>query len=189
MLATLIVFFTMLNPISKSQSLIWRKVLSLETISGSWKSSDGCVYEYPFELNGRTYLRYAWAESDDTELWLSFAKERNMSYYDLWLKRFVFLAEIYKAYYPVSDENGTQFGIKLRQDAPLSGDTVPFRIVSRKEFLAPKDIAGRNVSFFLAKGTDLIKEEGEFSFFSERFESMVSDGKEYRRYADYWRLP
>ena len=188
-LAVVLVLFTMLGKEPVLLAEKWRDVESLEQISGTWKSDDGCLYEYPFELNGTTYLRYAWAESDDTEFWLSYAKSRNMSLYDLWQKRFVFLYEIYQAYYPVSDENNNQLGIKLRLESPLKDDSLPFRIISRKEFLAPKEIAEENTSFFKLKGKDFLMEEGEFSFKSNRFDSIYSDGKEYRRYVDYWRLP
>jgi hypothetical protein len=165
----------------------WKKVTSLEQMEGLWISSNGNSYEWPFNLNRKMYLRFAWSEQDDTALWVSFAKNHNRAFSDVWNHRFSYINAVYGENLPAADENGSQLGIKLRADysQPYSHD-VPFRIYARKEMLVPEQIAELNTGFFMRRG-DEVKESGEFDFHSFKFQNITSDGQIYLKSCDYWK--
>lgn len=167
----------------------WKAIEDISEISGLWQSTDGSIYEWPLELNGKNYLRYAWPEKDDSQLWLKYAQDHNMTLQDLWARRFSYISKIYGVFYPSSDENGSQFGLKVRQEQSGIDEGLPFHVFVREEFICPKDIAEKNIEFFMKKGKKEIKEEGTFNFFSEKFSSLDADGKIYSSYTDYWRQP
>lgn len=166
----------------------WEPVTKLSQLTGLWIADDGSLYEWPFELNGKTYLRYAWPEADDTEHWVEYAKLHNRDFMDVWNHRFSYIKGIYNNDYPLSDANGTQVGLKFRIDysRPYSKD-IPFRIYRRKEFLMPESLAKANLSFFLVSGGNMLKETGVMSFDSKVFNELEADGKIYRLSRDYWK--
>lgn len=166
----------------------WEPVTKLSQLTGLWISEDGSAYEWPFELNGKTYLRYAWAETDDTQRWVLYAQKHNRDFMDVWNHRFSYISAIYGMNYPLSDANGTQAGLKFRTDhsSPYSKD-IPFRIYRRQEYLLPASLAKTNLSFFLLSGGNMIKETGVMSFDSKVFNDLDADGKIYRLSRDYWK--
>lgn len=183
---SLLVYVTNSTRISENESEEWHPVVNISEISGRWISATGSTYEWPLELNGKSYLHYAWAETDDTALWMDYARKHNLSLHDMWLRRYSLCKEIYGEMSPVSDRNGTQFGYKLRQDVSLD-ENCPFLIYSRQEFLVPIEIVEKNLSFFQMRGKDELMENGTFSFLSERFNVLTADNEIYERYIDFWR--
>ncbi|MBR6153904.1 MAG: hypothetical protein IKQ43_05655 [Treponema sp.] len=167
---------------------VWEPVRNISQIKGLWVSEDGAYYEWPFELNGKKYLHYAWPEADDTEHWVDYAKLHNRDFMDVWNHRFSYIKGIYNNDYPLSDANGTQVGLKFRIDysRPYSKD-IPFRIYRRKEFLMPESLAKANLSFFLVSGGNMLKETGVMTFNSTLFNSLTADGAIYRLSRDYWK--
>ena len=166
----------------------WEAVSNISQLTGLWIADDGSLYEWPLELNGKTYLRYAWAETDDTERWVAYAKLHNRDFMDVWSHRFSYISAIYGKDYPLSDANGTQTGLKFRTDysSPYSKD-IPFRIYRQQEFLMPAAIAEKNLSFFTISGKNLIKESGTLNFHSNVFNSLDADDNIYRLSRDYWK--
>ena len=163
----------------------WKSATSIGDLSGSWKSSDGSVYEYPFELNGKIYLRCAYPESDDTDKWEDCAKYHFTSIDDLWAKRFSYVGEIYGRNYPLSDSNGSQTGYKFTCEKDLFGKIS--KITSRREWLIPIFIVERNISFFQISNKGNLKERGYFRMNSELFNDLESDGLVYYKFVDYWK--
>ena len=166
----------------------WEAVYNVSQLTGLWIADDGSLYEWPLELNGKTYLRYAWEENDDTERWVAYAKLHNRDFMDVWNHRFSYISAIYGKDFPLADENGTQAGLKFRTDhsSPYSKD-IPFRIYRRQEYLLPASLAKTNLSFFLLSGGNMIKETGVMSFDSKVFNDLDADGKIYRLSRDYWK--
>ena len=164
---------------------IWRKAASIADLTGSWKASDGSLYEYPFELNGKVYLRCAYPTEDDTGKWEDCAKYHFTSIDDLWAKKFSYVNEIYGKNYPLSDSNGTQTGYKFSCEKDLFGKIS--RINSRREWLIPAFIVERNVSFFQISNKGNLKEKGSFRMNSDIFDDLDSDGLVYSKFVDYWK--
>ena len=174
-------------PETKNET-VWEPVKNISQLTGLWVADDGSAYEWPFELNGKTYLRYSWAETDDTKVWVEYAKIHNRDFLDVWNHRFSYLSAIYKKNYPLSDANGTQLGLKFRTDysVPYSKD-IPFRIYRRLEYLMPGSIVEQNLSFFMISGKNMIKETGTMDFHSTVFNTIGADNKIYHLSRDYWK--
>lgn len=166
----------------------WKPLNSINQLKGLWVADDGSLYEWPFELNGKTYLRYAWTEADDTERWIAYAKLHNRDFMDVWNHRFSYINAIYGNDFPLSDANGIQVGLKFRTDYsnPYSKD-IPFRIYRRKELLLPASLAKTNLSFFLLSDGNMLKETGVMRFDSKLFKDQNADSKIYRLSRDYWK--
>ncbi len=93
---------------------------SPEQIRGVWKSSDGCVLEYPFEVKKSgegMYVRYCEPERNDTELWNDYMTENSLSFDETWSRRYALVSAVYGKDYPYAEEKGRQTGIKLRADS------------------------------------------------------------------------
>jgi hypothetical protein len=168
------------KPTEKGRRDQVREVTSLEQIRGSWASADGYGWEYPFELNGRVYLHRVFPEHDDTEMWAACASRHNTTVSDLWGKRFSYYAEIYGRPYPVSDERGTEVGVKLRMSEG--------RVICREERLIPEEVAGRNTAFFLISDGGVLRTRGQFDYFSGKFPAGKDASRDgtYVRREDYW---
>ncbi|MBR4004422.1 MAG: hypothetical protein IKI90_01095 [Treponema sp.] len=166
----------------------WEPITNISQLTGLWVSEEGNLYEWPFELNGKTYLRYAWAETDDTKLWVDYAQKHNRDFMDVWNHRFSYMSAVYGRDYPLADENGTQIGLKFRTDySRRYSNDIPFRVYMRQEYLMPINIAQQNLSFFMISGKNTIKETGTLDFHSAIFNSLDSDGKTYTLTRDYWK--
>lgn len=152
----------------------WKAVTSLADLEGLWESSVGSLYEYPFRVDGRKYLRIAWRETDDTELWQSWAARQDMDMESLWQMRYACLSDIYGQKLPVADANGTQYGIKLSR---LSG-----RILARKEMLVSERLLLVNLGFFrLSPDGDSFVEHGSLRLASDTFPDLSKGGNIYRK--------
>lgn len=150
----------------------WLAATSLEDLEGIWESASGALYEYPFKADGRKYMRLAWKEVDDTELWRDFAGKSGMDMQTLWQLRFSYLSEIYGQRLPDSDENGTQYGIKL---SPRGG-----RIYSRTEMLISERLLLVNLGFFhLSPEKDRFIEKGSLRLASDKFSDLSKGGGVY----------
>ena len=148
----------------------------LNELLGKWESQNG-VYEYPFVVNGKRYMRYAWNASDDTSLWISYAEKKSIELSELWQKRYVYAAYIYNQNLPVSDKNGTEMGIKLFKKNN--------RIYSRKEILISENVLLVNLNYFFMRddGKSFI-EKGSFNLASDKFSPLTSDSSEYVKTGD-----
>ena len=150
----------------------WKPASNLSDVYGTWFSSKG-EYCYPFVVDGKKYMRYASAKSDDTELWNNFALSKNMDLSDLWQKRFVYAPYIYSKAQtleriPDSDENDIQSGRKFF----ISDE----KIYSRVELLIPERLVAINLNFFvLRKDGKALKEQDVFYLASNKFPDIKSD--------------
>ncbi len=155
----------------------WPAASGLDELEGVWESSGGALYEYPFRADGRKYLRLAWRETDDTELWKGWAARNNMDMEDLWQVRFAYLSEIYGQTLPDSDANGSQYGIKLSR---RNG-----RIYSRMEMLVSERLLPANLGFFrISPDKDSFTEKGFLRLASDKFNDLSKGGSIYNRRKD-----
>lgn len=152
----------------------WPAAASLDELEGIWESPGGALYEYPFRADGRKYLRLAWKETDDTELWKDWAARNNMDMETLWKIRFAYLSEIYGVTLPDSDAGGNQYGIKLsRRDG---------RIYSRMEMLVTERLIPANLGFFrMSPDKDSFTEKGYLRLASDKFNDLGKGGSIYNR--------
>ena len=148
----------------------------LNELLGKWKSPKG-EYEYPFIVDGKRYLRYAWKETDDTFIWESYASKNSMELADLWKKRYAYAPYVYNENLPISDKNGTELGLKLFMKNN--------RIYSRKEFLISESVLIVNLNYFSMRddGKSFV-ESGSFNFASDKFSPIKSDFTEYVKIGD-----
>ena len=152
----------------------WKAASGLADLEGMWESSVGSLYEYPFKVDGKKYLRIAWREVDDTELWQSWAARHDMDMESLWQIRYACLSDIYGQKLPVADANGTQYGIKLSR---LSG-----RILARREMLVSERLLLVNLGFFrLSPDGDSFVEQGSLRLASDTFPDLSKGGNIYRK--------
>lgn len=152
----------------------WKAVTSLADLEGRWESSVGSLYEYPFRVDGKKYLRIAWREVDDTERWQSWAARQDMDMESLWQMRYACLSDIYRQALPAADANGTQYGIKLSR---LSG-----RILSRREMLVSERLLLVNLGFFrLSPDGNSFVEHGSLRLASDVFSDISRGGTIYRK--------
>lgn len=152
----------------------WLAATSLEDLEGTWVSASGALYEYPFRADGRKYLRLAWKERDDTELWQTWAAKNNMDMQTLWQLRFSYLSEMYGQTLPDSDVNGTQYGIKFS----LRGG----RIYSRTEMLISERLLLVNLGFFrMSPDKDRFIENGSIHLASDKFDDISKGGSIYTK--------
>ena len=159
----------------------WRTVSKISDLYGTWVSSQG-EYVYPFELDGKKYIRYSWAQSDDTEIWKKFASSKEMDLSDLWEKRFSLAPYIYSSpekfeNIPDSDENDIQTGRKY-----FINDE---KIYSRVEVLIPERLVSINLDFFiLKKDGNALREQGKFNLASNKFPDIIADDTLYYKMGD-----
>ena len=152
----------------------WKAATSLEELEGLWESSSGSLYEYPFRVDGKKYLRLAWKESDDTARWQAWATKNGYDMQTLWKIRFACLSDIYGQPLPVSDVNGTQYGVKLSQRGG--------RIYVRREMLISERLLLVNLGFFrISPDKDSFNENGRIRLASDRFDDLAKGGNIYRR--------
>lgn len=157
---------------------VWHRITSLEELRGTWISDDGYKWEYPFVLNGKTYLHRIFPESDDTALWQECARRRNTTLDDIWGKRFSMYLEIYGVCYPYADDAQNEFGIKTYR----SGG----RIFCRRENLIPESVAKRNFWFFERSSKGNLRTSGAFYFTNENYGYDGSSSGFYTPYENYW---
>ena len=152
----------------------WPAAASLDDLEGVWESPGGALYEYPFRADGKKYLRLAWKETDDTDLWKDWADRNGMDMETLWKLRFAYLSEIYGQPLPDSDAGGNQYGIKLsRRDG---------RIYSRMEMLVTERLIPANLGFFrMSPGKDSFTEKGFLRLASDKFSDLSKGGSIYNR--------
>ena len=170
--------FFCLSCVSTNLPAGFKKVTSFSELTGTWASSHG-EWEYPFELDGKKYLRYAYAATDDTQIWFDYAEQSGRSMEELWKKRFAIQNDIYseKSPFPYSDANGTQIGRKLF----VSNE----RIYSRVEILIPERIVAINFDFFvISKDGFILREHGLFHFASDIFTDSDADDEPYIKTAE-----
>ncbi|MCR4899359.1 MAG: patatin-like phospholipase family protein [Treponema sp.] len=151
----------------------WKNLNHLDELTGIWVTPKGTL-EFPYMLDGIEYLSITQEEKDDTLKWEEFAKEKMLSFEEVWENRFIYLSEIYGTDYPLSDENGTQLGIKLKLE---NYGTLEKRIVtSSQQLLITSDLVSRNLAFFkLSEDGTKINTEGIFRFFSRSFMNMSGE--------------
>lgn len=152
----------------------WKAASSLADLEGTWESSGGSFYEYPFKVDGKKYLRLAWSESDDNDLWQAWASRNGYDMQTLWQMRFACLSDIYGQKLPVADANGTQYGIKIfRKNG---------RIHTRKEMLISERLLLVNLGFFrLSPDGDSFVEHGSLRLASDTFPDLSKGGNIYRK--------
>ncbi|MBQ9537992.1 MAG: hypothetical protein IJU95_01870 [Treponema sp.] len=152
----------------------WTAAKSLVDLVGKWESSGDSIYEYPFKVDGKKYMRIAWSECDDTPIWKAYALKKGCDMQTLWQIRFSCISDIYGQNLPIADANGTQYGIKLSQ---RDG-----RIYSRREMLVSERLLLVNLGFFLiSPDKDLFVEKGTLRLASDNFDDLSSGGNIYRR--------
>lgn len=169
-------------PVVEVDDSVFEPIKSLADLSGTWISSDGFLYEYPFVLNGKNYLRHASPVLDDTAKWTRLASYYFTTLDNLWERRFSHLNEIYGEEYPLSDENGIEIGVKLSYK---SG-----KVTRRIEMLFPEEVVRRNINFYWTSKKGELKENGTFNFGSSNPripKTSNGDGQVYVRHTDYWR--
>ncbi|WP_191014343.1 hypothetical protein [Treponema zioleckii] len=157
---------------------VWHGITSLEELRGTWISDDGYKWEYPFVLNGKTYLHRIFPEKDDTALWQECARQRNTTLDDIWGKRFSMYLEIYGVCYPYADDAQNEFGIKTYR----SGG----RIFCRRENLIPESVAKKNLRFFERSSKGNLRTSGPFYFTNESYGYDGSSWGFYTPYENYW---
>lgn len=152
----------------------FRALSNLSDLYGTWMSSQG-EYEYPFVVDGKKYLRYALAPTDDTAKWLKYAESHSLDLGDVWKKRFALSSAVYASengeileQLPRADENGTQMGRKF-----FVSDE---KIFSRIEVLIPERILSINLDFFLIRKDSLaLRERNVFHLASDTFPDITAD--------------
>ncbi len=152
----------------------WVATTSLADLEGLWESSSGSLYEYPFKADGKKYLRIAWSESDDSELWQNWAKKNGYDMQTLWQIRFACLSDIYGQELPLADANGSQYGLKLSN---RNG-----RIYARKEMLISERLLLVNLPFFrLSPDKQSFIENGSIRLASDTFSDLSKGGNIYKK--------
>lgn len=152
----------------------WQPAKSLDDIAGIWECSNGFLYEYPFKIDGKKYMRIAWGETDDTRLWQSFAINKGYDLQTLWKIRFACLSDIYGENLPSSDALGTQLGLKLKN---RNG-----RIYARKEMLISEKLLIVNLNFFvMSPSKESFIENGKIHLASDVFSDLSKGGNIYRK--------
>lgn len=147
----------------------WTAATSLADLEGRWESSVGSLYEYPFKVDGKKYLRIAWKEVDDTRRWQDWAAQHDMDMESLWQMRYACLSDIYRQVLPAADANGTQYGIKISR---LSG-----RILTRTEMLVSERLLLVNLGFFhLSPDRNSFIEQGSLRLASDVFSDLSKGG-------------
>jgi len=155
------------------EETVWNEITNLEELTGSWVTPRGKI-EFPLIIDGKEYLSITQEVVDDTQKWEDFAKKNMMSFDSVWENRFIYIPEIYGTDYPLSDENGTQLGIKLELEEFKSLEKK--MITSAKQLLITPEIVSRNLSFFkLSEDGSKINTDGIFRFFSRSFMNMAGD--------------
>lgn len=154
------------------QDVTWKDIVYLKELEGLWETPEGTI-QFPYELDNREYLCITGHETDDTKLWLDFAERRMLTFEQVWKDRFLYIPEIYGINYPVSDENGTQTGIKVEYTRFESIDQL--MVTSRTIMFIPTSIINQNLAFFKLSEDGLkIKGEGVFRFFSNTFSYLYN---------------
>ncbi len=154
------------------ENVNWKDISSLKELEGRWETPEALL-QFPYELDNKEYLCITAHQSDDTQKWLDFAKEKMMSIEEIWKDRFIYIPEIYGINYPLSDENGSQLGLKLEYTSFDSLDRI--MITSRQILLIPASIINQNLAFFkVSEDGRKIKAEGGFRFFSQTFSYLYN---------------
>ena len=152
--------------------LTWREIRTLDELTGIWNSEKG-TYTYPFELDGKEYLKFQYAPTRDDYWWLKSASQQGIPLKQLWEKRFAAMSEIYNQELPSSDENGIQYGLKFKSD--FSNGFNPI-IISQREILIPEKILDKNLSFFMiSEDNNYLCESGTFRYYSDRFQNRKAE--------------
>ena len=146
----------------------WYAAASLDDIRGYWLSTQS-EYEYPILVDGKKYLRYALAQSDDSRLWIDFAQKNGIGFEDLWEKRFAYAPLIYGEMLPLADANGSQRGRKFFVNED--------RIYSKVEFLIPERLVISNLRyFFIKRDRTALMEHNYFRLASNFFPDIKENG-------------
>ncbi len=152
----------------------WAAATNLADLEGLWESNSGSLYEYPFKVDGKKYLRIAWSESDDSELWQNWADKEGYDLQTFWQIRFACLSDIYGQELPKADANGSQYGLKLSRK---NG-----RIYARKEMLISERLLLVNLQFFrLSPDKQSFIENGSIKLASDTFSDLSKGGNIYRK--------
>lgn len=158
---------------------LWLAICSTDDLRGCWRSAAGHKIDYPLKLNGKTFLRFAYPELDDTFMWQACATRHNTSLADLWNKRFSYIGEVYGVNFPYTDDESNEFGIKL---SVRNG-----RIIGRKEvLLSDKTIKKNLVNFKVSKYLGSLYFNGKFYYSDTKTEYFEEWDAVYEPYSDYW---
>ena len=151
--------------------VVWQDIKSLKELYGHWNTPDGII-DFPYwAMDNKEFLSITEYETDDTEKWQAFAREKRISLDELWNNRYLYIPEIYNTDYPIADANGDQFGIKIeRTDYEIIGKTI---ITSRRQLLVPVETVNQNLNFFkISEDGEKLYGEGTFRFFSKTFVNL-----------------
>lgn len=132
----------------------WRTVFFINELEGNWISKNGNLYQYPFFMDEKCYLRWAMAAVDDTALWQNYADENSLSLQQLWNKRFACVNKIYNRDFPFVDESGYQEGLKFF----LSDG----KIMRRLERLIPVELVEWNLESFQISDMGNLRQKEKF---------------------------
>lgn len=150
----------------------WQPIQHIDDLTGVWNSSAG-TYIYPFELNGKAYLKYQWIPTRDDELWQKEAKAQQTTIRRLWVKKYSVLSSIYGLSLPVADSNETEFGIHVKAQFK---DEYTATIISRYEILIPETIVDKNLRFFMfSEDKEYMRETGIFRYYSNQFQNRKAE--------------
>ena len=148
----------------------WHEATSLKEITGTYITPDVTI-EFPLEIDGKEYLSITYKQEQDSERWKQFTAKNNMTIKEVWDNRFLLIPEIYGIEYPISDENGIQYGIRPTLHCYINKTSAI--ISSKKQLLIPVELVSKNLSFFqLSQDCTKIKAEGDFRFFSKTFQNL-----------------
>lgn len=156
---------------------VWSSLEKVSDIYGKWVSADGFVIKVPMYYDGLEYFLFSGPERDDTDLWNDYAAEHHLSIEEMWQKRFSMIYYVYGVFLPLSDENHSQYGLKLS----LRGG----RIYSRNEWLIPVFIVMKNTGYIQISDRGNLKEQGYFNFYESEdlhvFDNLESEQTIYSR--------
>lgn len=150
-----------------------KRISSVSELAGEWRfcgslgGQEMSRLEYPFSARRadgetRTFFKFSSAPRDDTALWVAFAREKGLSFAEVWQKRLSYLCELYgAAAVPACDENGSERGAKVF----FRGGRVCFQSFA----LVPESVMMHNCGLFRvrADGSSVfMDDEDGFRFYS-----------------------
>lgn len=156
----------------------WETIKNIDELSGTWISEDDKLI-FPKTIQNKDYLHLINNPTDDSTAWNNYISKNNLTVQQAWNKRFAAISEVYGVNYPLSDENGTEKGVKVTLQNQYSNTVGKFQ--STLEMLIPETIVDKNLSFFmLSPDKKLLKVSGIFRFYSSKFENISIDEKIYK---------
>lgn len=128
-----ILFFCFIVCQCKTLTSDFVNVENPDDLKGLWGRADLSYIEYPIERDGTTYMAVYEKLCDDTKLWCDFADLNDLTFEDVWARKFALISKIYSKEYPLVNEDGVQSGLKLS----LTGDK---KVYSKFTTLIPIDL-------------------------------------------------